>query len=65
MKNVIKAVVVFVVVASAAGCTSLSDFNAHSQALYQMNPAKYDSMSSSDKGNGYFQPVGSYNTQGD
>lgn len=64
MKNVIKGLLVLAVVASAAGCSTVADFNARSQALYQANPAKYDSMPNSDQGNEYFKPNPQFQVQG-
>lgn len=64
MKNVFKGLLVLAVVASAAGCSTVSDFNARGQALYNANPAKYDTMSTSDKGNEYFKPNPQFQVQG-
>lgn len=64
MKNIIKALLVVAIVSSAAGCSAVSNFNQRGQALYDANPAKYDSMSTSDKGNEYFKANPQFNVQG-
>lgn len=63
MKTVIKAMLVLAVVA-VTGCQSVIDANAHAQALYNASPAKYDSMSTSDKGNEYFKANPQFQVQG-